>query len=128
LTLYSVVGLFIARGEILAISRKTDHADLGLPGGKIDSGETPEDALARELYEEIGVVPVVYQPVFEDLDRVQDGELRPCRTYRVISWEGQPESREGAALLWVPPTRLLEPSCSFADYNLRLFKALRIIT
>ena len=40
--------------KILAISRKGDHDDLGLPGGKIEQGESPITAACREAVEEIG--------------------------------------------------------------------------
>jgi len=122
--LFSVVGLLSRNGKILAVSRKTNHEDFGLPGGKIDPGESPEQALARELGEEIGITPLRFEVAFEDLDRVQDGVPRPCRTYRVLEWAGEPESKEGAAVAWVPPSRLLDRSCSFREYNRRLFHAL----
>ena len=39
-------------GEVLAVSRKEDHNDFGLVGGKVDEGETPIQAILRETLEE----------------------------------------------------------------------------
>lgn len=124
MTLFSVVALFLRDGKVLANSRKTDHEDLGLPGGKIDPGESPETALIRELDEEIGVVPTNFEVIFEDLDRVEGLTPKPCRTYLVSAWDGEPLSKEGTRVVWVPPGRLLEPSCMFHDYNRKLFEAI----
>jgi 8-oxo-dGTP diphosphatase len=111
----------IRDGKILAVSRKDNHSDLGLPGGKIDPGETPEQALVRELLEEIGVRIKEFRKIFEDLDRVVGGERRPCRAYLIETWEGEPVSQERAILDWVYPSRLLEPTNSFHQYNQKLF-------
>jgi 8-oxo-dGTP diphosphatase len=119
--LYSVVGLMIQSGKVLAVSRKDNHSDIGLPGGKIDPGETPEQALARELMEEIGVRVKEFRVVFEDLDRVVNGESRPCRAYLIETWEGEPVSKETAIIDWVYPSKLLEPTNSFHEYNQKLF-------
>lgn len=119
--LFSVVGLMIRDGKILAVSRKDNHSDYGLPGGKIDPGETPEQALVRELMQEIGVRPKEFRRIFEDLDRIVGGELRPCRAYLIETWEGEPVSLESAVIEWVFPSRLLEPTNSFFEYNQKLF-------
>jgi 8-oxo-dGTP diphosphatase len=119
--LFSVLGLLIREGKILAVSRKDNHSDLGLPGGKIEPGETPEQALIRELMQEIGVRPKEFRKIFEDLDRVVGGELRPCRTYLIETWEGEPISLEEAVIEWVYPATLLEPCHSFYQYNRKLF-------
>ena len=125
--LFSVVGLFWQGPLVLAISRKNNHEDLGLPGGKIDPGETPEQALARECLEEIGVRLKQFGPIFDHLDRIEGNERRPCRCFAVSTWEGDPESKEGAKVVWVEPARLLEPSCSFRDYNRALFKHIGVL-
>lgn len=67
-------------------------------GGKIEAGESIEDALVRECQEEIGVTPKNWKPVAE-LDFVQDSTTDPWHmyVYAYISydWEGEPiESEE----------------------------------
>jgi 8-oxo-dGTP pyrophosphatase MutT (NUDIX family) len=44
------------RGLYLGVTRKDNHNDWGLPGGKIESGEDPVTCAIRELYEETGLV------------------------------------------------------------------------
>ena len=61
------VMLIAERGsKVLATSRKTNHSDFGFPGGKMDPGETPEEALRREIMEETGMTIVSMHKVLED--------------------------------------------------------------
>lgn len=122
--LFSVTALFVKDGLVLAVSRKNNPNDFGLPGGKIDPGETPEDALFREVFEETGLGVGEFRVAFEDQDRVEGGEPRPCRTYLVVSWDGDLKTKEAGVVKWVEPSVITDPTTSFHEYNTRLFNHL----
>ncbi len=112
-------------GKVVAVSRRGRPADLGLPGGKIDPGETPEEAAARELLEETGVVAKKMEFCYERVDRT-DGRVAWC--YRVVEWEGEPRHQEPSIYVsWEEPLRLLEENCVFREYNRGLFAKLGIV-
>jgi 8-oxo-dGTP diphosphatase len=120
----AVGGLMInAKGEILAVSRKTDHEDLGLPGGKVEPGESEMEALSRELREELSIEAKRFHRLLAQVDNGGYWFV----TFLVYDWTGTPQDREGAAVRWVSPLRLTEPSCTFRSYNLDLLTFLRIL-
>jgi len=109
-------------GQVLGVSRKDNHDDLGLPGGKVEEGESFAEGAIRETLEEIGVRILRMRDVFD----------HPCRvhyahTFQVDEWDGEPTSKEGAWVGWVYPARLLEPNCSFREYNRALFEHLGML-
>ena len=92
-----------SKGEFLLSTRHTKpiyNDYLEFPGGKVKSSETNEDALIRELREEITISAeefyamdsIVYQ--YDNLDV----ELHP---YRVISYSGKPVANEEEDIIWV---------------------------
>jgi len=71
-------------------------------GGKLDEGETVEQALVRETQEEIGVKPVHYQKIAE-IDfhfRDQSDWDQKCHTYFCDKWEGEPSESEEMKPQW----------------------------
>jgi 8-oxo-dGTP diphosphatase len=94
-------------GRVLLQQRAPGRAMAGLwefPGGKVDEGELPEAALARELLEELGIevrtaelVPACFAsaPVG---DRHMILLLYSCRR-----WQGEPRPLDASALRWEMP-------------------------
>lgn len=124
---YSVAALLIRPddGYVLAVSRRDEPDNLGLPGGKVEEHETPEEALGRETNEETSVLVQDAVFCYERVDAT-NGEL--AWVYRVTDWTGEPKQREpGIIVVWVPLSRLLEPNCSFAEYNRGLFTHLGLM-
>ena len=77
------------------------------PGGKVEPGETPEEAIIRELAEELGIdvtqsclAPLTFAS--HDYDRFH--LLMPL--YICRQWDGEVEGKEGQELAWVRPNRL----------------------
>jgi mutator protein MutT len=116
----------MAAWEVCAVSRRGKPQDLGLPGGGIEPGETPLQAVIRETREEIGVTILQATFVFERIDEAERGNIAWC--YLVDDWEGEPHQCEpGIEVSWTAPERLLEPSCTFHKYNLALFRSLLMV-
>ncbi len=107
-----------ARGRVLLARRKMDSDQPGLwefPGGKREPGETSEQALARELNEELGIeVQGIDAPFIEVPQLYPDKRLR-LEVRRVLAWQGTPRGREGQALTWVTADRLAKYSMPPAD-------------
>ncbi len=108
--LVAAVALVDADGRVLIAERPPGKTMAGLwefPGGKIRPGETPEQALIRELREELGIdveqsclAPLTFAS--HDYDRFH--LLMPLYVCRI--WEGTVTPREGQTLRWVRPARL----------------------
>jgi len=106
-----------ARGRIL-LTRRTESRDMpGLwefPGGKREPGESSEQALARELHEELGIDADVGDWLMEVPQRYPDKRLR-LEVRWIGAWKGKPRGREGQALAWVAPEQLSRYSMPPAD-------------
>ncbi len=97
------VGVLIDRaGNFLLTSRPAGKVYAGyweFPGGKLEPGETVEQALKRELHEELGIqigaaLPWKIEGVDYEHARVR---LHFCK---VLDWQGEFQMREGQAMAW----------------------------
>jgi 8-oxo-dGTP diphosphatase len=71
------------------------------PGGKLHQGESAPQALARELWEELGVRVDVGVFIAQGEALIGEGVSVRLDVYRARLTEGQPEAREHAQLRWV---------------------------
>jgi 8-oxo-dGTP diphosphatase len=89
------------------------------PGGKLEPGETPEQALIRELEEELGVstkTACLASLTFASHSYDSFHLLMPLFVCR--KWQGTPQAREHAALKWVRPQALSDYPMPPADIPL----------
>ena len=102
--LVSAVALIDIDGRVLITQRPKGKSMEGLwefPGGKIESGETPEDALVRELYEELGIETwsSCLAPLTFASHRYSDFHLL-MPLFACRKWDGIPKPKEGQNLKW----------------------------
>ena len=95
-------------GRILITERRCDGPFDGLwefPGGKIAAGETPAEALHRELAEELGIDVTASRP-YMDLYHEYPDRTVDLEFFLVTEWQGEPKGLESQGLRWVPPAEL----------------------
>ncbi|MGO1120003.1 8-oxo-dGTP diphosphatase MutT [Rhodovibrionaceae bacterium A322] len=108
--LVAAAALIDSDGRVLLAQRPEGKSMAGLwefPGGKVDPGETPEQALIRELKEELDIdtrdsclAPLSFASHSYDAFHL----LMPLFACRV--WQGEIQPQEGQKLAWVRPVRL----------------------
>lgn len=99
-----VAGLVVRDGLVLITQRRADQAlplQWEFPGGKVEPGEAPTAALARELTEEIGVVVEVGR-IWDVLFHPYDAFDLVMLVYACRIVDGEPRAVEVADLAWVP--------------------------
>lgn len=114
----SAVAFIMMEGKVLSVSRKGDGMQFGLPGGKIEPGETPRRACAREVLEETSLV-------ISGLDLLYEGVSKNYYVYCFTpkSVYGTPVDQGVGACNWIEPERLLlGPFRDFAERVLIAWK------
>ena len=96
--------MLIKDSQVLAEKRKHTKrvvpGAVALPGGHIEAGERPEEALYREVQEEVGIVPIEIAYVCTLLHRAQ--EFRKLHYFAVTRWEGEIIPQEAESVVWIP--------------------------
>jgi len=118
-TIRVVAGAILRDGRVLSAQRPIGTASpiagmWELPGGKVDSGETDQQALARELMEELGVQVRVHSFLAEH--SIQQA----TRNIHLVAYlcelpHGEPVALEHAELRWLGPDELLSVPWAAGD-------------
>jgi 8-oxo-dGTP diphosphatase len=123
IVLVAACALIDVDGRVLLARRPPGKALAGLwefPGGKVENGERPEDALIRELKEELGIdvaEPCLAPLTFASHSYEAFHLLMPL--YACRRWKGVAVAKEGQDLAWVRPNRMGEYPMPPADEPLR---------
>ena len=122
LVLVAACALIDTDSRVLIAQRPEGRSMAGLwefPGGKVETGERPEEALIRELKEELGITvkeaclaPLTFAShTYADFQLLMP--LYVCRR-----WEGMVTPLEGQQITWVRPTKLKDSPMPPADLPL----------
>ena len=112
------------RGDVL-VSRRHAHLHQGglweFPGGKIHADETVQQALSRELAEELAITVLSAEPLIDIDHRYPDRHVR-LEVWHVCAFDGEPLHQEGQSIEWMHP-RSMDPA-SFPAANVPIIEAL----
>lgn len=100
-----VVAALIRRGDTVLVQQRAAHKTRGglweFPGGKVEAGESDEDALARELREELGVEAEIGERL-DGVVHAYDDLTVEVLLYRAdIAADVEPQAHDAAQVAWV---------------------------
>jgi 8-oxo-dGTP diphosphatase len=120
-----VAALIFKHGKVL-VCQRTRYQTMPLkwefPGGKIEEGEQPRDALRRELDEELGIDARIDEEVARILHDYRNGSAVELRFYAVREYQAEIENRIFKEVRWATPADL--PAMDFLEADLPLVKDL----
>lgn len=120
-----VAALIMKDGKVL-VCQRTRHQTMPLkwefPGGKIEAGEQPRDALRRELEEELGIDARIGEEVARICHKYKNGGAVELRFYVVHQYKGEIENRIFRDIRWARRSEL--PSYDFLEADLELVRDL----
>ena len=127
--LHVAVGVILNEAGEVLVSQRSQNSHMGgfweFPGGKVETGESVNDALARELQEEVGILIdrglVFPLTVIEHQYPTKSVSLD---VWTVLGFEGAPAGQEGQALRWLKLADL--ESTEFPPANKRIIELLQI--
>lgn len=111
------VGVILEKNKVFITLRDNNLHQGGkweFPGGKCESGESAQQALARELHEETGI-SVSTSEAFMQIEHDYGDKAVRLEVFLVKDFTGEPHGREGQQGQWVPLTAL--PEYAFPDAN-----------
>lgn len=101
-----VAGIIWHEGQYLAVERPEGAKMAGwweFPGGKIEEGESRDDALVRELQEELGITPQDFEFWRELVHEYDEFSVR-LYFFNISKYSGQLSSLENQKMCWVDPS------------------------
>lgn len=121
-----VVAALILQGDKILVCQRTRHQSMPMkwefPGGKIEEGEQPRDALRRELEEELGIDAQIGEEVVRLQHQYPNGNSVELRFFVVRAFKGEIENRIFNEIRWAHPPEL--PSFDFLEADLTLVRDL----
>ncbi len=121
-----VVAALIFNGDQILACQRTRHQPMPLkwefPGGKIEEGEQPRDALRRELEEELGIEASIGDEVARIQHEYASGGMVELRFYEVQEYRGEIENRIFRDVRWVKRSEIAK--LDFLDADRELVKDL----
>ena len=116
-----VAALIVQHGKLL-VCQRTRHQTMPLkwefPGGKIEEGEQPRDALRRELDEELGIQATIGDELARIQHEYPNGGMVELRFFVVREYQGELENRIFKDIQWAEPKDL--PRYDFLEADLTL--------
>jgi len=99
-----VLGVILNRNKFLVERRRSDEKiDPGivcLPGGHVKANESKEEALKREMLEELGIKVKEHQFICKNFYIASNGERQNAYCFLVTEYEGKPVSKSAQEIFW----------------------------
>ena len=118
------------QADHILIAKRPQHLHQGglweFPGGKVAAGETVDQALKRELFEELGITVTQSQPLMQVEHNYSDKQVF-LDIWTVIQYSGEARGLEGQECRWVAMQQLLcaESKYQFPEANKAILEKLK---